>query len=111
MGVYDTATKLASEIKNSREYKEFKKNMTEVKKDKKLEELLKEYKVTQIEIQSCLMQNKSLDKKSKIKINIIQDEIGKNKKLQQYLICESKFTCMMDNINKILAQTIEKDYR
>ena len=35
MGVYESATKLASEIKLSQEYKSFKKSMNELKSDSK----------------------------------------------------------------------------
>ncbi len=34
MGVYETATKLANEIKNSKEYRNFTKSMNELKNDK-----------------------------------------------------------------------------
>ena len=36
MGVYDTAGKLANDIKNSKEYKEFRKYMIEVKNDNEI---------------------------------------------------------------------------
>ena len=47
MSVYDTATKLASEIKSSKEYIEFVENMKNIKRDKNNEYLLGEYKKTQ----------------------------------------------------------------
>ena len=42
MSVYDTATKLASEIKNSKEYLDFVDNMKIIKKNKNYENLLSE---------------------------------------------------------------------
>lgn len=109
--VYDTAKKLANEIKNSKEYKEFKKYMNEVKKDKESERLLKELKIAQVEIQNSMIENKPLDKKRMTKIERIQKDVSKNKKLQKYLECEIQFLSIMDNINRILAQSIEKDYK
>ena len=41
MAIYETATKLANEIKSSKEYTQFKKYMQEVKKDPECEKLLK----------------------------------------------------------------------
>lgn len=111
MSVYDVATTLAGEIKNSKEYKEFKKYMNEIKKDKDAEKILKEYKSTQLEIQKYLIQNRSVDKTSKAKMDSIQSAIGRSRKLQRYLVCEKRFTGMMDNINKIIAQYIEQDYK
>ena len=45
MAIYETATKLANEIKSSKEYTQFKKYMQEVKKDPESEKLLTEYKM------------------------------------------------------------------
>ena len=47
MSVYDTATKLASEIRNSKEYNDFVTNMKNIKRDKDNEYLLSEYKKLQ----------------------------------------------------------------
>ncbi|CEH35309.1 YlbF family regulator [Romboutsia lituseburensis] len=111
MGVNDTATKLANEIKNSKEYKSFKKNMAEIKNDKECEKLLTDYRKAQVQIQNFAMRNQQLDKRTMSKIDIIQKKVYSNKKLCDYLNSEQKFTTMMNNINKILAQAVEKDYK
>lgn len=111
MGVYDTATKLASEIKNSKEYKDFRKSMQDVKSDKECERLLKDYRVLQMQIQSYAMKNQKMDKKTTMKVENTQKRVTNNKKLYNYLTNEQKLTLMMDNINKILAQAVEKDYK
>ena len=64
MGVYESATSLASEIKKSKEYKDFQKSMQEVRADEKSENLLKDYKMSQMGLQSYRIQNKSIDKKT-----------------------------------------------
>ena len=111
MGVYDTATKLASEIKGSKEYKIFRKNMKDVKNDKKSEELLKEYRDMQIYIQGLAIKGKELDKKMVRKLETIQKKVANNINVSNYLDSEEKFAQMMNNINKIIADSVEKDYR
>lgn len=111
MSVYDIATKLASEIRNSKEYKDFVNNMQEMKNDKKNEQLLSEYRKTQYNLQYSTMNNKKIDKKSLRKMEDIQNKIKNNKKIYNYLLAEEKFNVMMDNINKIIAQTIKEDYK
>lgn len=111
MGVYDTTNKLANEIKNSKEYKDFQRYMKAIKADKETEELLREYRTIQLQIQQNAMQNKRIDKKSMIKIETIQKRVSNNKKIYNYLISEQKFTSMMENINKILAKAVEQDYK
>ena len=110
MSVYDTATKLASEIKNSREYLDFVDNMKIIKKNKNYENLLSEYKKTQYNLQIATMNNKKLDKKTLKKMEEIQNKIRHNDQIYNYILSEEKFNIMMDNINKIIANTIKEDY-
>ena len=111
MSVYDTATKLASEIKNSKEYLDFVDNMKIIKKNKNYENLLSEYKKTQYNLQIATMNNKKLDKKTLKKMEQIQNKIRHNDQIYNYILSEEKFNIMMDNINKIIANTIKEDYK
>ena len=110
MSVYNTATKLASEIRDSKEYKDFIKNMKEMKKDKNMELLLAEYKKNQYNLQYSTM-NKKIDKKSMKRMEDIQKKVKNNEKIYNYLLAEQKFNIMMDNINNIIAQTVTDDYK
>ena len=110
MGVYDTATKLANEIKGSKEYKEFVKCMKKVKKDKNNEILLNEYKRLQYSLQFSTMNNRKLDKKSIKQMEDIQSKVNKNKDIYNYLLAEEKFNIFMDNINRMIAKTVKGDY-
>ena len=111
MSVYDIATKLASEIKNSKEYLDFVDNMKIIKKNKNYENLLSEYKKTQYNLQIATMNNKKLDKKTLKKMEEIQNKIRHNEQIYNYILSEEKFNIMMDNINKIIANTIKEDYK
>lgn len=111
MSVYDTATKLASEIRSSKEYKDFVNNMQEIKRDENNEYLLREYKKTGYNLQYATMNNKKMDKKSIKKMEEIQNKIRYNEKIYNYLLAEEKFNIMMDSINKIIAQAIKEDYK
>ena len=111
MSVYDTATMLASEIKNSKEYLDFVDNMKIIKKNKNYENLLSEYKKTQYNLQIATMNNKKLDKKTLKKMEEIQNKIRHNDQIYNYILSEEKFNIMMDNINKIIANTIKEDYK
>lgn len=111
MSVYDVATKLASEIRNSKEYKDFIINMKYIKDDPDNENLLSEYKRTAYKLQYATMNNKKLDKKSLKKMEEIQNKIRYNEKIYNYLLAEEKFNVMMDSINKIIAQVVKEDYK
>ncbi len=111
MGIYDTTTKLADEIRNSREYKDFQKSMGEIKNDKDSENLLKNYKFAQVQMQSYYGSDERLYNKSKVNLENIYKKIMKNKKLVRYLESERKFTTMMNKINNIIAKAVEEDYK
>ena len=104
MSVYDIATKLASEIKNSKEYLDFVDNMKIIKKNKNYENLLSEYKKTQYNLQIATMNNKKLDKKTLKNMEEIQNKIRHNDQIYNYILSEEKFNIMMDNINKIIGK-------
>ncbi len=111
MSVYDVATKLAGEIRNSKEYKDFVDNMKEIKNDKNNEYLLSEYKKTGYNLQYATMNNKKIDKKSIKKMEEIQNKIRDNEKIYNYLLAEEKFNVMMNKVNKIIAQAVKEDYK
>lgn len=111
MAIYETANKLANEIKNSKEYIQFKKYMREIKSDPESEKLLIEYKLNQAKIQNFIMNNSKDKKKSLSKFESLQRKVLNNKKINKYLNSEQQFTHMMNNINQILAQAVESDYK
>ena len=79
--------------------------------DKDNEDLLSEYKKLQYNLQYATMNNKKIDKKALKKMESIQNKIRDNEKIYNYLLSEEKFNLMMDNINKIIAQTVKEDYK
>ena len=64
-----------------------------------------------MQLQRYRNKNEKIDKKTAIKFESTQKKISKNKKVATYLESEQKINLLMDNINKILAQAIENDYR
>ena len=106
MAIYETATKLANEIKSSKEYTQFKKYMQEVKKDPESEKLLTEYKMTQVKVQNFTVNDQNL-----AKFESLKKKVFNNKKLSRYLNSEQQFTSMMAHINQILSQAVENDYK
>ena len=105
MAIYETATKLANEIKSSKEYTQFKKYMQEVKKDPESEKLLTEYKMTQVKVQNFTVNDQKDQKRNLAKFESLK------KKLSRYLNSEQQFTSMMAHINQILSQAVENDYK
>ena len=70
MNVYDTANKLASEIKDSEEYKKFKEAKKNLESNNELKTKIDEFEKMRYEVQVLAMQGK-----------VVEEE--KNKKLQE----------------------------
>ena len=111
MSIYNNAEKLAGEIKNSKEYKDFIENMRIIKSDKDSENLLNEYKKVGYNLQRATMNNKKVEKKSIKKLEEIQNKVRHNENIYNYLLAEEKFNIMMDSINKIIADAVREDYK
>ena len=111
MAIYETATKLANEIKSSKEYINFKKCMQEIKKDSECEKLLADYKINKVKVQNFIQKTPKEHKRNLAKFESLQKKVFNNKKLYRYLQSEQQFTYMMANINQILSQAVENDYK
>ena len=87
--VYDTANKLAYEIKESKEYKEY-----------KLEKVRYEAQVLSIKAGE--------EDKDKIKkLQELYDILVKNSDIKQYFDLEVRFNVMIADVNKIIAESIK----
>ena len=111
MSVYDSTTKLASDIKNSKEYKDFKKYMKIIKSNPNYEAILNNHRKVQMEIKSKNLKGINVDKKTLRLAQDLKNTISTSKDLSKYIDSEYKFTSMMDNINKILASAVYEDYK
>lgn len=111
MNIYDSAHQLARTIKNSNEYKEFKKHMQEVKKDRNASKLLEDLRNRQLDLQRSQALGEKIDQNKIIKLEELYKTASLNPKLSSYLQSELKFMQTMEDINKILAKAVEIDYK
>jgi cell fate (sporulation/competence/biofilm development) regulator YlbF (YheA/YmcA/DUF963 family) len=111
MNIYDSAHQLARTIKNSNEYKAFKKNMNEVKKDKTASKLLADLRNRQLDLQRSQVLGEKIDQNKINKLEELYKIASLNPKLSNYLQSELKFMQTMEDINKILAEAVDVDYK
>lgn len=107
MNVYDTANKLAFEIKESNEFLELKKLKEIINSNNELQTKLKEFDTLRYETQIMSMQGKVEEEKTKkmqdIYIELIKDENAKN-----YLEAEMKFNILISDVNRIIGESIKE---
>ncbi len=106
MNIYDTANRLAYEIKNSEEYKNYKKVKEEIANEPELKEKLEKFEKERYEVQIAAI---SEGKKEVEKANELQNlyaQLIVNEKMKQYFDAELKFNIMLADVNKIISEAV-----
>ena len=105
MNVYDTANKLAQELKTSEEYlnyKRAKENMDVSKKEKIFEFEKLRYNIQIDSFQEREENAANVEKMKRMYMDLIKDEEIKN-----YFDLELKFNVMLTDVNKIIAEAVQ----
>lgn len=108
MNVYDTANRLASEIKNSEEYRNYKKMKEIVEQDQELKEKLNQFEKERYEVQIAAIQAGTKDEEKANNMQKLYIELIQNETMKQYFDAELKFNIMLGDVNKIIAQSVEE---
>jgi len=106
MNVYDTANKLASEIKNSNEYKEYKRIKEEINSNSELKEKIKEFEKNRYQVQMMAMQTGEPNEEMYKKIQEDYTELVKNEIVMKYFDAELKFNVLLADVNKIIGESV-----
>lgn len=107
MNVYDTANKLAAELKKSEEYINYKMAKQAILLKKDLKEKIDEFEKVRYDAQITVMQTGKNDeekvkKMQELYINLMQDEEAK-----KFFDTETKFNILIADVNKIIGDSIK----
>lgn len=107
MNIYDTANRLAYEIKNSEEYINYKKMKEEVKNNPELKEKLEKFEKERYEVQIEAMSSGKQDSEKVVDMQKIYAELISNDIMKKYFDAELKFNVMLADVNKIIGESVE----
>ncbi len=107
MNVYDTANKLAAEIKNSAEYLEYKKAKQDLESNAELKAKVDEFEKTRYEVQVLAMQGKEVEEEKNKKLQEMYTILIQNKEIKEYFDLEVKFNVLIADVNKIIAEAVQ----
>ena len=107
MNVYDTANKLASEIKTSDEYTKFKQAKKQLDSNDELKTKIDEFEKMRYEIQVLAMQGKEVEEEKNRKLQEMYTILIQNKEIKEYFDLEVKFNVMIADVNKIIAEAVQ----
>lgn len=111
MEVYDTANRLAEEIKNSEQYKALKQSKEALMSDPEKKGLIEEFEKLKQEVQVMELKrkdNKEIDEEDKkIKLAKLYNVLIENKDIKEYFDNEIAFNKLMYDVNKIIGDAIK----
>ena len=107
MNVYDTANRLAQEIRTSNEYVEYKKAKQAIESNADLKQKVDEFEKIRYDVQVLSMQGKQVDEEKNKKLQEMYTILIQNKDIKEYFDLEVKFNVMLADINKIIAESVK----
>lgn len=107
MTVYDTANKLAYEMKNSEEYKNYKEAKEKIMQDPEKKAKIDEFEKIRYDAQVLAIQKGEGDSEKMQKLQELYTILINNKDIKEYFDLEVKFNVMVADVNKIIAESIK----
>lgn len=111
MEIYDTANRLAEEIRNSKQYKDLKRAKDELMANTEKRQMIIDFEKLKKEVQLMEVQrlnNEPIDEQDKKeKLITMYNVLIQNKDIKDYFDYEIAFNQLMVDINKIIGSSIK----
>ena len=106
MNVYDTANQLATEIKQSEEYLNYKKAREALALNPDLKKKIGEFEVARYDAQLTQMQTGQEDVEKTNKMKELYAELIQIDDAKKYFDTEMKFNILLTDVNKIIGEAV-----
>lgn len=106
MNVYDTANRLAGEIKSSEEYLNYKMAKEALNLNKNLKEKMEEFEKLRYTVQLEMMQTGKNDEEKYKEMQEKYAQLVENEEAKRYFEAETKFNILIADVNKIIGEAI-----
>ena len=107
MNVYDTANRLAGEIRGSEEYTQYKEAKQKLESNPNLKQKVDDFEKLRYEIQVLAMQGKEVEEDKNKKLQEMYSILIEEKEIKEYFDLEVKFNIMLADVNKIIAESVK----
>ena len=108
MNIYDTANKLASEIKQSEEYMNYKMAKQAINLNLELKKQIEEFEKSRYEVQIEMMQTGKQDEEKMMKMQNDYKELVDIDDARKFFEAETKFNIIIADVNKIIGEAIRE---
>lgn len=106
MNVYEEAHSLERAIKESEEYKEFKRLKEKIDAEESLEKMMEDFHSKQLELQTKQMMGQEVTSEMMQSVQDLYQIIAKDPVAAEYLQAEMRFSVMMQDVYKILGEVV-----
>ena len=106
MQVYDTANRLAQEIKDSEEYVNYKMAKQAIDLNIELKKQIEEFEKARYEEQITYMQTGKQDEEKLKKVQEIYSNLMEKEEAKKYFDAELKFNILLGDVNKIISEAV-----
>jgi len=107
MNVYDTANRLAYEIQESEEYKNYKKLKNDIMSKPDLKNKIEEFEKLRYDVQLMQYTGEDKDEEKTKKLEEMYMMLVQDNNVKEYFDLEVKFNIMIADVNKIIAEAIK----
>ncbi len=106
MNIYDTANKLAQEIKQSEEYVNYKMAKETLNMKPELKQKIQEFEENRYEAQIEVMQTGKNNEEKTKKMQNLYIELIENDDAKRFFEAETKFNIILADVNKIIGDAV-----
>ena len=107
MNVYDTANKLAQEIKQSEEFLTYQIAKQEINLNFKKKKKIDEFEKARYEAQIVALQTGKDDENKMKHVQALYGELIQNEEASRYFDAEMKFNLLIADVNRIIGETVQ----
>ncbi len=107
MNVYDYAHNLAKAIKDSQEFKNFLQAKGKIEQDTGAKEMLADFRKAQWELQKQKLSGLEIAPEQEKRLSQLLEIIGLNPVVREFLESEYRFSLMIADVQKIIAEAME----
>ena len=108
MNVYDTANKLAQEIKQSEEYATYKMAKEAINLNVELKNKIDEFEKARYEAQIIALQTGKDDDEKMKHVQELYGELIQNQEASKFFDAEIKFNVLIADVNRIIGQVVQE---
>ena len=107
MNIYDTANKLAAELKQTDEYKAYKNSKQQIESNAEVKSKIDEFDKLRVVAQKAMVKREANANELSVKLQNFYTELYQNEIAKNYLESEMRFSVMVTDINKIISEAIK----